>query len=67
MNKQHEMNAIDPMCGMEVKPSEATSAGLVVEYGGKSYYFCGRGCKLEFQDDPERYLHSSHTPSMHHG
>ncbi len=67
MNKQHEMNAIDPMCGMEVEPLKATSSGLVVEYKGKSYYFCGRGCKLEFRDDPERYLQASHKPSMHHG
>jgi YHS domain-containing protein len=26
------------------------------EYGGKTYYFCGKGCKQAFDDDPERFL-----------
>jgi hypothetical protein len=29
-----------------------------------TYYFCGKGCKLEFGDDPGTYLDPSHTPSM---
>ena len=28
------------------------------------YFFCGKGCKLEFDDDPERYLDPSYVPSM---
>ena len=43
----------DPVCGMRVdrhtgKPS------LVHE--GRTYFFCGDGCKAKFEDDPEQYL-----------
>ena len=55
---------IDPVCGMTVAPAQASSAGLSIEYEGRTYYFCGRGCLLEFRDDPETYLDPSHTPSM---
>jgi YHS domain-containing protein len=26
------------------------------EWNGKTYYFCGPGCKARFEADPERYL-----------
>jgi YHS domain-containing protein len=26
------------------------------EYKGKEYYFCGTVCKLEFDENPEKYL-----------
>jgi P-type Cu+ transporter len=45
--------AIDPVCGMEV---ETEGAQLTFEYQGTTYYFCSRGCMLEFRDDPEHYL-----------
>jgi len=45
--------AIDPVCGMEV---ETVDAQLTVEYQGTTYYFCSRGCLLDFRDDPDRYL-----------
>jgi YHS domain-containing protein len=28
------------------------------------YWFCGRGCLLEFRDDPERFLDPDYKPSM---
>src|SRR5262245_13041476 len=43
----------DVVCGMTVDP--ARSAGTS-EYRGKTYYFCGKGCKAKFDSDPERYL-----------
>jgi YHS domain-containing protein len=52
---------IDPVCGMEV--DTATSL-LSWEYEGTTYWFCGKGCLLEFRDDPEKYLAEDHTPSM---
>jgi Cu+-exporting ATPase len=52
---------IDPVCGMEVDPAAST---LSVEYNGKTYWFCGKGCLLEFRDDPERYLAPDYKPSM---
>ena len=45
--------AIDPVCGMEV--DTATSL-LSYEYRGTTYWFCGKGCLLDFQDDPQAFL-----------
>jgi Cu+-exporting ATPase len=53
--------AIDPVCGMSV---ETEGAKLTLEYEGTTYYFCGKGCLLEFKDDPERFLAADHKPSM---
>ena len=52
---------IDPVCGMEV---ETEGNALVSEYGGQTYFFCGKGCKLDFDEDPEKYLDPSYRPSM---
>jgi len=51
--------AIDPVCGMGVDTETAT---LTSEYKGTVYYFCGKGCKLEFEDDPEKYLDPAYVP-----
>jgi P-type Cu+ transporter len=55
---------VDPVCGMTVDIDRATGAGLTVEHDGRHYYFCGRGCKLDFEDDPGRFLNPTHQPSM---
>ena len=52
---------IDPVCGMEV---DTTSTGLKIEHDGTTYWFCGRGCFLEFRDDPARFLAPGYQPSM---
>lgn len=59
-----EATAVDPVCGMTVDPAEAGPRGLVSTYLDVEYLFCGRGCKLEFEDDPAKYLDPSYTPSM---
>src|SRR5712672_2141683 len=43
----------DPVCGMQVDPAKAkfTSA-----FQGRTYYFCGGGCKTKFDADPQKYL-----------
>ena len=56
--------AIDPVCGMTVEPDAARARGLHSSYHGREFFFCGKGCKLEFDDDPERYLDPSYVPSM---
>jgi len=63
MNQEHEA-AMDPVCGMAVDIVQAAAAGLTAEAAGTRYYFCGRGCKLEFGDEPEKYLDPRYTPSM---
>lgn len=54
----------DPVCGMQVDPSQAEAKGLTTDYLGQTYYFCGRGCLLDFQEDPEPYLAPGYTPVM---
>jgi Cu+-exporting ATPase len=38
---------------MRVDRSKAAGTS---DYGGKTYYFCGKGCKAKFDADPGRYL-----------
>ena len=40
------------------------SAGLTFVHEGIEYGFCGRGCRLEFGDDPATYLSPGYVPSM---
>ncbi len=56
--------AVDPVCGMTVQADEARASGLTNQFNDVDYYFCGRGCKLEFEEDPEKYLDPSYQPSM---
>ena len=51
--------ARDPVCGMEVNPVDAK---FTLDRGGQTYFFCSRGCMLDFQDEPERYLDPSYEP-----
>jgi len=56
--------ARDPVCGMRVdrhtgKPS--------LDHEGRTYFFCGDGCKAKFEDDPEQYLSPvGRAPSLEH-
>jgi YHS domain-containing protein len=54
----------DPVCGMTVDPEAARQKGLSQEHEGVAYVFCGKGCFLDFRDDPEIYLSTDHAPSM---
>jgi len=54
----------DPVCGMTVDMEQARTKGLVREHGGREYGFCGKGCFLEFGDDPEAFLKADYKPSM---
>ncbi|MGZ8438179.1 MAG: YHS domain-containing protein [Candidatus Limnocylindrales bacterium] len=51
----------DPVCGMAV---DTATSELSLEYNGKTYWFCGKGCLLEFRDDPERFLSGDYEPTM---
>ena len=44
---------IDPVCGMEVESKAAEAAW---EYEGVTYYFCSRGCLIDFREDPGSYV-----------
>jgi len=56
--------AVDPVCGMTVDPPTARARGLTAQYEGIEYVFCGKGCKLEFEEDPGHYLDPAYQPSM---
>lgn len=64
MTDATQTEAMDPVCGMTVDPEAARAAGLSMEHDGTAYYFCGKGCLLEFRDDPDRYLDPAYSPSM---
>ena len=57
-------NAIqqDPVCGMEV---DTMNAGMRKSaYGGKTYYFCSKACKDQFDANPTAYVkESEHEPA----
>ena len=50
---------IDPVCGMDV---DTEHAQFSAEHNGQTYYFCSRGCMLDFQDDPDKYLDPEYEP-----
>jgi P-type Cu+ transporter len=54
----------DPVCGMHVDPATAKAKGLVHAHEGREYVFCGKGCMLEFRDEPNTYLDPNHLPMM---
>jgi Cu+-exporting ATPase len=43
---------LDPVCGMAV---DTTTSQLSLEHDGTTYWFCGKGCLLDFQDDPDAF------------
>ena len=47
-----------------VDADDATSGLLAATYDGREYVFCGKGCLLEFRDDPEGHLAPDHEPAM---
>lgn len=51
----------DRVCGMQV---EVEGAQYTSEHEGTMYYFCSKGCKLDFEESPERYLDPEYVPSM---
>ena len=54
----------DPVCGMRVDPEAARARGLAIVQDGREFVFCGKGCLLEFRDDPATYLDPRHLPTM---
>ncbi len=59
--------ATDPVCGMQVDESTATETAI---HDGQTYYFRCKGCRMDFEDDPERHVGGStgtHAGSHHVG
>jgi Cu+-exporting ATPase len=51
----------DPVCGMEVDPA---TSHLSADHEGKTYWFCGPGCRKSFQADPAKYLDPGYKAHM---
>ena len=54
--------ATDPVCGMAVEREKAVSA----EREGRTFYFCSRGCRNEFLEDPEQFREAADRPVAEH-
>ena len=59
-----QATAVDPVCGMTVQIPDATAKGLRSRHEEHDYVFCGRGCKLDFDEDPTKYLDPGYVASM---
>ena len=57
----------DPVCHMDITIDSAFGSS---EHEGQTYYFCARGCKLDFDDDPAAVLAAEaaydHSQPMDH-
>ena len=51
-----QRGAKDPVCGMTVDRRAGKPTSI---YEGRTYYFCGAGCKAKFDAEPERYVDGS--------
>jgi YHS domain-containing protein len=56
------MMAKDLVCGMDV---DEKTAKYKTTYKGKTYYFCAPGCKITFEENPEKYVGGSAGHSGH--
>lgn len=45
----------DPVCGTAVEPETAGARQLVTQYEGRTYVFCGQGCRARFEHLPKRF------------
>ena len=54
----------DAVCGMHVDLDDAKARGLSTVHEDREFVFCGKGCLLEFRDNPGRFLQGNYTPSM---
>lgn len=57
----------DPVCGMEVKPSQAATTAAL---DGQTFYFCSQACYRTFVANPPRYAEPAgrqEDGSVHHG
>ena len=47
---------IDPVCGMEVDVARAEHGGLLLEREGRTFGFCGSGCRQAFLEEPWHHV-----------
>jgi YHS domain-containing protein len=47
------MKVVDPVCKMTIDSEKAAAAS---QHKGQTIYFCAKGCKAKFDQEPEKYL-----------
>jgi len=56
----------DPVCGMDVTDTANAESS---EHKGKTYYFCSNLCKIQFEQNPDKYTNKEdaddHTQHHH--
>jgi putative ABC transport system ATP-binding protein len=52
--KEMATMATDPVCGMKIEREKAVTTA----WDGQSFYFCSRGCRNEFLEEPEQFLNA---------
>ena len=62
MDQRHIAANEDPVCGMTVDVDQARAKGLALEHDGREFVFCGKGCMLDFQEDPDKYTDPNYQP-----
>lgn len=53
MDKPLCVNEVDPVCGMTLSLVEVVETCTLE---GKTYGFCGKGCKETFEGNPKKYI-----------
>jgi Cu+-exporting ATPase len=43
----------DPVCHMQINSEDAVAK---TEHQGQTYYFCADRCRVQFEQDPSRYV-----------
>lgn len=46
---------VDPVCSSDVDMATARERDLMVDFAGRTYAFCGRGCRDRFLSEPAVY------------
>ena len=56
MQVERPEKLIDPVCGMTVDVVSAEATGRLLEHEGRTWGFCGEGCKRAFVESPAQYI-----------
>lgn len=51
----------DPVCGIELEPNRTTASS---EHAGRRHHFCSRGCKAEFDENPDGFVRSGSMKAL---
>lgn len=64
MMTERPSHLIDPVCGMAVDVNRAQAAGLLLDHDGRTFAFCGPGCRRAFVDDPAEFAGDDHDAGV---